>query len=293
MKKRSKEEQAKTRQRLQAHREAQLRAKTELVNEARTAEEKEWAEELWPDGSTDAWFHRKYSDETFIKKHGGFSDHVVMLALTDPDWETKETVAAWLRKELKQLREAEATPGAAPVRQGKAMSRIEIAEIAVELLACLAGQKLTCLFQELLDVDRHRKLLSETFSQLESATDLEAQAQLQGKELGVRLFAKAMSVSPSSVTRWRRSAFYWERVEGKKKIWELVLREDYFEKIKATAPDATDTECFRRAFQMYWESLPTRRSQYSQGSAANEVTACSAGPESRQSKGIGRRPRTK
>jgi hypothetical protein len=159
----SKVEQARALKRLKASSEARLRAKTALINEARAALDQEWSEKLQPDGSMDAWFHRKSRDSDFIEKRGGFPHHVVSLALTDPAWETKETVAAWLREELKQLREAEAKPGAAPVRRGKAVSRIEISEIAIELLECLAGQKLTCLFQELLDVDRHRKSRSEVF----------------------------------------------------------------------------------------------------------------------------------
>jgi hypothetical protein len=271
MKKLSKAEQARFLERLKASSEARLRAKTALISEARAAEDKEWPEQLRPDGSMDAWFHRKSRDSDFIEKRGGFSRHVADLALIDPDWETKETVAAWLRKELKQLREAETKPGAAPVRRGKALSRIEISEIAIELLECLAGQMLTCLFQELLDVDLHRKSRSEVFSQLEAAAEIEAQTQLQGKPLGVRAFAKYMSVSPSSVTRWRRSGVFWERVEFIKGVWGDTLREDYFEKIKATAPDVTDAECFRRAFQMYIESLPERRARFRRKSASDEA----------------------
>jgi hypothetical protein len=261
MKNLSKAEQARSQNRLKAFKEARRRAKAALINEARAAEDKEWAEELWPDGSTDAWFHRKSTDSDFIRKRGGFPDHVVTLALTDPDWETKETIAAWLRKELKQLREAEARLGAAPVRRGEAMARIEISEIAIELLGCLAGQKVTCLFQELLDVDRHRKALSEEFSQLEAAAEIEAQTRLQGKPLGVREFAKLLSVAPSSVSRWRRSQSFWERVELSKSSWERVLRDDYFETIKAVTPNATEAECFRRAFQMYSKRLRERRAR--------------------------------
>jgi hypothetical protein len=272
MKKLSKVEQARALKRLKAFSKAQLRAKTALINEARAAEGKGWSEEHWPDGSMDAWFHRKSRDSDFLEKRGGFSRHVADLALEDPDWETKETVAVWLRKELKQLREAETKPGVAPVRRGKALSRIEISEIAIELLECLAGPKLTCLFQELLDVDRHRKSRSEVFSQIEAAAEIEAQTQLQGKPLGVREFARYMSVSPSSVTRWRRSGVFWERVEFHKSVWGEGLRDDYFEKIKATAPDATDAECFRQAFQMYIESLPERRAKYARKSTSDEAS---------------------
>jgi hypothetical protein len=86
----------------------------------------------------------------------------------------------------------------------------------------------------LLDVDRHRKSLSEEFSKSEAVAEIEAQARLQGKQLGVREFAKLMSVSPSSVSRWRRSQSFWERVELSKSSWERVLRDNYFEEIRAS-----------------------------------------------------------
>jgi hypothetical protein len=70
---------------------------------------------MLPDVTEDAWFGRKSEINDFIKQRGGFSKHVALLALTDADWETKETVATWLRSELKRLREAEARPGTAPV----------------------------------------------------------------------------------------------------------------------------------------------------------------------------------
>ena len=86
----------------------------------------------------------------------------------------------------------------------------------------------------MLDVDRHRKSLSEEFSKSEAVAEIEAQARLQGKQLGVREFAKLMSVSPSSVSRWRRSQSFWERVELSKSSWERVLRDNYFEEIRAS-----------------------------------------------------------
>jgi hypothetical protein len=215
---------------------------------------------LLPDITFDAWFHRKSNDATFIEKKGEFPSPVVTLALTDPDWETKESVAAWLRKELKLLREAETKPGTAPVRRGKTLSRIEISEIAVELLECIAGESLTCLFQELLEIDRHRKSLAENFSQLDQAADVEATTSLQGISLGVRALAKLLSVSPSTVTRWKKSQAFRERVEFHKHTWKLVLREDYFADIKKTAPEATEAECFRLAFELYVKSIPLRRS---------------------------------
>jgi hypothetical protein len=67
-----------------------------------------------------------------------------------------------------------------------------------------------------------------------------------------------MSVSPSTVTRWKRTRSFWDLVEDNKVCWGAVLRDDYFEQIKAAISQATDAECFRRAFQMYVESIPQR-----------------------------------
>jgi hypothetical protein len=142
------------------------------------------------------------------------------------------------------------------------MSRIEIADIAIELLDSLddsVGEALICLFQELLDIDRHRKSLAADFCQLDEAAELQAQIELQGLPCGVRKLATYLSVSPSTVTRWRRSSFYREEVERSKSTWSRVLRDDYFDKILADDPNATEPECFRRAFVMYSESLPERR----------------------------------
>jgi hypothetical protein len=234
MKKLSKAEQERVWERLKASQQGLIRAKSKLITEARAAEKK-LREDLRPDGSMDAWFHRKSNNSDFVEKRGGFSR------------------------------------GAAPVRRGKALSRIEISEIAIELLECVAGPKLTCLFQELLDVDRHRKSLSEVFSQLDIAAEVEAQTQLQGKPLGVREFAKQLLVSPSTVTRWKRSGFFWERVKLIKSTWGSVLRAEYFENIKAMNPDASEEECFRRAFQMYIESLPERRARYRRKSTTERI----------------------
>ena len=110
-------------------------AKQDLIQAAAKAENNDlMPERLWPYKVEDAWFRRKHAVSEKIKKRGGFSSSITTLALTDPDWETKETVAAWLRRELKTLRKIEATAGSAPVRRRHAMSRSEIADIAVELL---------------------------------------------------------------------------------------------------------------------------------------------------------------
>jgi hypothetical protein len=257
------EQQREFRKRLEASSKKWKRTKLELVKAAHASEDHGLMPEyLWPDITMDAWFHRKSNASTIIEKRGGFSHEVANMALTDPDWETKHTVALWLRRELSQLRAAEAEPGKAPVRRSKAMSRIEIADLAIELLDSLnhcVGETLICLFQELLDVDRHRRSLAADFSQIAKAAEFEAQIQLQELPYGVRKFAACLSVAPNTVTRWRRSKFYRERVEMSRSCWSHVLRDDYFEKIKADVPNATEAECFRRAFAMYGKSLPQRR----------------------------------
>lgn len=245
---------------LAAYAKARNKAKFDLVQAARLVEaDNHWPQYLWPDVNDDAWFHRKSAVSELIEKQGGFSSHIATLALTDSDWETKETVAAWLRTELKLLRDAEAKSGAAPVRRHGVLSRSVISDAAVELLECIGGEALVCLFQELLDVDRHRKSLAENFVQLDRAADMEAQLELQGAELGVRKFAKQMSVSPSTVTRWRKSTTYCQRVSSHKMVWEHFMRDEYFVQIRKDAPALTDAECFRRAFRLYVQSIPQRQ----------------------------------
>jgi hypothetical protein len=246
---------------LQANVQARNRTKLQLIKAARDAEKKPWPQYLWPDGTQDAWFHRKSIDARFIETSGGFSSEVVTLAITDPAWETKEGVANWLRNELKKLRHAEATPGMTPVRRGETLSRIQISEIAIELLECIGGEELVCLFQELLEIDRHRKSLAENYLQPDRAAEVEAMALLQGHSLGVRALAKHMRVAPSTVTRWKKSRSFFEKVESYKRSWEDVLRGDYFEQIKIAFPQATEGECFRQAFKLYLKSLPERRAR--------------------------------
>jgi hypothetical protein len=232
-----------------------------LITNARASQnDDQWPEYLIPELESDAWFNRMSRIADLIRDRGSFSSHVSTLAVTNTQWETKEAVATWLRKELRVLREAEKKAGSAPVRRGEALGRIEIADIAVEMLGCIGGQALTCLFLELLDVDRHRASLAEIFAQLERAAEWEAQSRLQGQSVGVRQMAKAFGVSPSTVTRWRRSKDFQRRVEMHQRIWDDVLRTDYFKQIKMEIPEANEAECFREAFRRYLLSIPKRRS---------------------------------
>jgi hypothetical protein len=91
--------------------------------------------------------------------------------------------------------------------------------LAIELLECIGGDSLVCLFQELLDNDRHRKALAADFVHLDGAAETESQLELQGKRMGVREYATHLSASPSTVTRWRKSPAFRQRVDFHKQIW--------------------------------------------------------------------------
>lgn len=268
MKKLSPEEAAAARKKFEASSKEYRQTKLDLVSAAREAENSDRSPEyLWPDLNDDAWFRRKSSVSDLIEKRGGFSSHVATLALTDSDWETKEAVASWLRQELKVLREAEGKSGEAPVRRKAALSRTLISDVAIELLECIGGESLICLFQELLDIDRHRRSVAEGFAQLDEAAAMQAQLELQGRHMGVREFAGQMSVAPSSVTRWRKSAMYRERLDYHKRFWTNFLRDEYFEQIKTELPHLSEPECFRRAFALYVASIPERRGTKNQEGA--------------------------
>jgi hypothetical protein len=260
MKKLSAMDAAAARKRFAEYGEAYHQTKLDLIKTAHEAENSDRIPEyLWPDASDDAWFHRKSAASGLIEKRGCFSRHVATLALTDSAWETKEAVASWLRQELKALREAEGRSGAAPVRRKAALSRTVVSDIAIELLECIGGESLICLFQELLDVDRHRKSLSESFTQLDNAAEVFALLELQGQPIGVRAFASQMAVAPSSVTRWRKNPAFRERVDFHKHVWGHFLRDEHFNQVRIEEPGLADAECFRRAFELYVRRIPQRR----------------------------------
>ena len=93
------------------------------------------------------------------------------------------------------------------------------------------------------------------------AAEIEAQLTLQGFPCGVQQLAKLVSVRPSSVTRWRRSDKYRERVEFYRRVLSDVLRDEYFEKIKLEHGALSHEQCFRHAFRMYVESVRTRQAR--------------------------------
>jgi len=215
-----------------------------------------------PDMTHDAHLSRLNAHARLIEERGGYHRQEASLVLVNSSWETKERCALWLRTELKQLRDGEARVGTAPIRNRLALSRIQIADLAVTMLECLqVGDNLLCLFQELLNVDRHRKELATVDEKLEMAAQIEAQFILKGFPCKVQELAKLVSVRPSSVTRWRRSEKYRHWVEFYQNLWSEGLRDEYFEKIKREHGPLTDEQCFRMAFHMYQERVTARQAR--------------------------------
>jgi hypothetical protein len=85
----SDDEKAQAKKKLKASVRARAETKFKLIDAAHEAEDKNWPQCLWPDLTEDAWFERKTADARFVEKRGGFPGDLVMLALTDPDWETQ------------------------------------------------------------------------------------------------------------------------------------------------------------------------------------------------------------
>jgi hypothetical protein len=233
----------------------------------------DWEQHVRADVSFDAYCRRMSELARLIETRGGFKHSEAMRAIVGPYPDlpypdSQQAVASWLRGELKKLRDGERKNGAAPARRGDTLSRLQVADLAIAMLEALSdeiGDELLCLFQELVDIDRHRRVLSEARSeQFGLAVAFEGQAALQGREFGVRELARIVSVSPATITAWRRSAQYQDAVASEKRVWGVLLRE-YFGTIKAEDPDLPEPQAFTRAFRMYGESLPGRRAKWQPG----------------------------
>jgi hypothetical protein len=140
-----------------------------------------------------------------LKKHG-FDGRTAVLALGTIDLDTKEKVAASLRGELKKLRDSKKAT----------LRRVEIADLAMTMLEQRArfegvGKEQLCLFQELLDVDRHRKKVTPN-EKLRWAAAHDGLAIQNGKILGVRELARRAGVSPRAIVDWRRSTIYHREI---------------------------------------------------------------------------------
>jgi hypothetical protein len=141
-----------------------------------------------------------------LLRKNGFDRPTRALALNTIDLDTKEEVAAWLRGELKKLRDSKKAT----------LDRVEIADLAMTMLEQLVqlgevGKELLCLFQELLDVDRHRKKMTPS-EKLRWCAAHDGLAIQNGKILRVRELARRAGVRPSAVVDWRRSAIYHREI---------------------------------------------------------------------------------
>jgi hypothetical protein len=142
-----------------------------------------------------------------------------------------EALAFLLRIFLRQLKNAERSRKAAPVRSLKLVPRSLIAEIAMELLASCEtwgrppGRWLNSLMRELLDLERDRQGMSRDVEAQEQAAGILAQT----PTVLTRQLARALHVNASTISRWRRSPEFKQMVE--RKIEALKSRAKFNETI--------------------------------------------------------------
>ena len=176
----------------------------------------------------ESYVRRVDGHQSLLQERGQFSRRESLEALTGDNSELHQRVAEWLRGELANLREQQLQSGAV-VRLGRALSRLEIADVALTLIESASGNvgdQMLCLLQELLDVDRHRVYLAEkNIPAREAAASIDARRAYHGqKKLGIRELAKMVSASPSSIVEWRKSLDYQKRVNVHKGACELAER---------------------------------------------------------------------
>jgi hypothetical protein len=140
------------------------------------------------------------------------------------EWrEAEQDVANRLLLELKELTRLEKIPGSAPVRRDKALSRLNIADIATMILEQGArrslppGPKLIELLAELLEVNRHRRAFAKSVvprAEFKRAAKIEAEASLRGQKISAHELARLASVgSHVTIISWRKSDAYKSYVE--------------------------------------------------------------------------------
>lgn len=178
------------------------------------------------------------------------------------DPEIGEKFALWLIGELKKLREGERQVGSAPVLRGKTMSRLDIADLAVTMLENCEDRPrrtLICLIQQLLDIDRHRKALIDDRQneKLDLAVNIDVESSLVGRAASAYQLARHLSVSPTTMTAWRRLPEYHAKRRAVLGLWKDELRE-YLDKVKAADPNLAEQQASRRAFEMYKQDSAKR-----------------------------------
>jgi hypothetical protein len=169
-----------------------------------------WVDHAIHDVDYENWKRRLNELRDILVEQGHFNRVTASQALTEARSESKEKAARWLRRELQFVRKEEQTVGSSPVRRGKLLSRLIIADLAITMLQFLQEapqENLVCLLQELLDVDRHRRAQVQPESYFDAIRG-EAGARVQGKRFKVRRLAKRIGVSASTITRRRKSKEY-------------------------------------------------------------------------------------
>ena len=132
-------------------------------------------------------------------------------------WTASEALAFMLRIMLRELKHAERSRQAAPVRSLNLVPRSLIAEIAMDLLErCETcgyppGPLLNSLTRELLNLEHHGEGKVQDVTTQKWAAGIVAQA----PSVGTRQLARALHVHASTVSRWRRSPEFKKLVERK------------------------------------------------------------------------------
>jgi hypothetical protein len=139
------------------------------------------------------------------------------------------------------------------------MSRLDIADLAMEMLEHCEekpGKCLLNLFQQLLDVDRHRRVLAEfPTEKFDLAVEVDAQLTLQGRVPSAYGLARRLSVSPSTIIAWRRLPEYQHKLQGLAFSWRCRLRE-FLDEVKVSGENISEQESIRRACELHnkeWE----------------------------------------
>jgi hypothetical protein len=126
-----------------------------------------------------------------------------------------DELALFLRISLRELKHAERTGNAAPVRTQELIPRSVIAEIATDLLGSCEfwnyspGPHLNVLIRELLNVDTDKHGATRHVDAQEQASFIIA----QNPTVHTRELARRLDVNASTISRWRRSPEFKEKVE--------------------------------------------------------------------------------
>jgi hypothetical protein len=160
--------------------------------------------------SFEAQMRRVDAHRDLLTTRGGFSKKEADAILYGTDLKVQETGALWLIRELDKLRQEERFPGTAPVRRGKTLSRLDIADLAMTLVEfSTIGDNLFSLVCLLLDLDRHRSALAKKRPEkLDRAACIDGQSLARDNRIGVRELAGIVGVNASTITRWRRDPGY-------------------------------------------------------------------------------------